>query len=465
MDRATRFMNERQYSEAINILEGIYAENPNNSQTALLLAQAHLGNAHFEMMDLIGKVSGRQDPIPADTYWVVQPKCDDGPIEKIAGYDIRCILFRLMNHLPDAEDPSLIRARNILRTTFKDPSQTASDVNFLSAVVEFNSALFRLRNLGTSKAKELLDHEPTNQAMADAQFKLVSHNVKRFIVEIFLGFKRLRYSYGKLANFIRNLDGKPMITIGDQTLIFSDNLDTKDILRFAALIVHDRAQGVDDQLSYLAQRQIQIVGMKYSSQLAKFDRSFFSRDQLENLSIYWRFNHAISQIFDEIAEIDTRDNQFKPATLLWENPPILFREFRDSIEQGWSQEAATPVWDYFLRTKDRWNELGQILDAWAYWFDQGLSRAQQTEIRSFIRRTIKEDPRFSNLPERIRTESIEKYGRDMTNALMEKLKAIFSGQTQEIPSLTQEQIESGDAILRRTEKWIDQNLWVIDPGT
>lgn len=461
VDHAIHAMNNRQYDEAVSILESVYAENPAHSSNALLLAQAHLGKAGFEMMGLIEKVAGAQENVDPDQYWVDQPHCDSGPIEKIAGYDVRCLIFRLMNNLPDAEDPSLIRARNILRSAFKDPAQTPSDANFLSALVEFSSAFYRIREFGKTQSKVLLEQEPNDVATADQQFKLVSHHLKRFLIETHYGFKRLRYSYGKLARIVKSMDGKPMVTIGDRTLMFSDNLDTADILRFASVLVQDRAEGVDSQISDFVGQGIRVAGIKYMGTLARLDRAFFSRDQLEELSISWKFNHATAKLLEWLAASDSKDFKFKPAMLLWDNPPIIFREFRDAIESGWTKETVGPLWDYFLSTRDRWNELGHIMDDWGAWYNNELTFAQRSQIEAYLREAIHNDRNFTNLPERIRTETLEKYGQDLTEAMIRELGKILSGQAREIKTLNSDQMNHGQLVLKRTISWINANLWHV----
>ena len=315
-DRAVSLMNHGNYSAAVSLLEQEHGNHPDDHHVTVLLAQAHLGSAKLEMLELADHVMSGQARSGAIEL-KARPDCPAGPIKDVHDSDAGCILLRILTELPAADDPHVLRARDLLRAAYPDPVHTSTDINFLAAFVEFSSALARTRAFII---------KGQIQGPQDIQISAFIHQSKGLLDELQQGLKRARYSYGKVSRFVANLDGKPLIEIGGQKLVFNEDIGVPALLRFMAAVLHESADQIDSQLNTASAGALGNLGSGFVSVLQSLDLANFGGETGQMLVSTLHFESAIGAALSSVADGVEKDEHFDVFSQAWKDPPRIFRE-------------------------------------------------------------------------------------------------------------------------------------------
>ena len=223
-DRAMKSMDQGNYSQAKQEIQAQLDSHPGDPKLMVLLAEADLGLAGIQLLDFLQTVSEGQ-AVSTDLDLITMPPCDSGKLEKLKEADIRCIMLRVIQHLPDPDDPNFSEARDLLERAYPDAKVAPLEVNFLSSIVDLGSALGRAKIL-LQKTAWFRDNQV--KSMDRENFHFAVHHLKNELQELTDGFKRARYSYAKISHFVVSMDGKPVIKIGNKELAFGEDIDLPD---------------------------------------------------------------------------------------------------------------------------------------------------------------------------------------------------------------------------------------------
>jgi hypothetical protein len=449
LDRAMALMNQARYADASATLESLHSKNPSDSRVSILLAQANLGQANLEMLDLANQVMSSQPPSPVIEL-SSPPDCPTGAIHDIQGADARCLVYRVIQLLPRPDEPHVIRARDVLRAAFPDPKTTDGEINFLAAYVELASALARVKAFLVPNAFG---------GSQDAKFTYFVHHAKAFLDELQQGLLRARYSYRKVSKFVANLDGKPLIKVGDQELVFSEDIGIPTLLRFAASVVHESADSVDSQLSAATGSALGGIGSGFVSVLQALDVGQFGGAAGNDLEVMWKFEPVINSALNSVADSIDKTGRFDLFSLTWSDPPRLFAGLVTAADAAWNGETPAPLRGYLQSTQGAWDELEALREGWTDWVNLGLAPAQRDSLTAFLSFERKNDPRLGSFPAELTMPNLKAWQVGFTAGLSDALAAYLTGTVPNPPELTADQAKIGWDLLQRSQDWAATNLW------
>lgn len=455
-DRAMRALNQNDYEEADAILAQEHSRYPDDRHIALLLAQAKLGLAHFQMLEFVDEIAEAQDP-SANIELDVTPRCDNGAVPKIQGYDVRCLLYRVLQHLPDVDDPNFIEAHHLLDQTYPDPATTPQEANFLTAVLDASTALYRFRTLTLRSNSKLLEPGPSGE-ITEEQFHFVVHNLKSCLLEARRGLIRLKHSYGKVRQFIISRDGKPLIKIGDSELTLNDSLDFRDFVRFSVEVIHDNAHSIDTELNHDAADLIREEGYGILDLLKSVDRNAFGSGVANGLNLTWESDRALTLLFNDSADVLNGENNFRPAEFVLNHLPRLFEGLKDALIQAWDTESRAPLIGYFDSSRSSWVSLRHLSEAWDHWFNGELTPEQREALQTHFTHLVQLDPRFAPPSPELPQDGISLWERSYAKSTVDEFSSILLGNAPDVPDLTPKQVTDGVAVLAETSAWIDANF-------
>ena len=458
MDRANKAMDERNYAQAKSILQEEVAKNPDDPRVKVLLAQADLGLSGFAIMDFIQSVSREQTP-DSDIDLAIMPKCDSGPIKKLQGADIRCVVLRVVEHLPDPDDANFAEARQLLRDAYTDPRKTPQDVNFLSAIVELGSALTRGRKL-LERSAWLKDNKGRD---VDRQnFTFVVHHLKRFVEELQFGFKRVRYSYRKLRQYVVNLDGKPVVKIGDSELVFSEDLNGPSLLRFAAEVIAQYKESVDEQMNDGLEHVMENLPPGLVHILWHLDDIFLSDFYGRLFGTDFRFHSAITKLIGQALGDREKDPDFDMLELIWKHPPKILAALPGDVKQAWNSEVPDALLSYAHDTQNQWDEFRSLSDEWTAWTNANMTHEGNDALRDYLFTLRSVDPRVQVPPESPDIDQMRKWQASMIAVARDAGMKILEGKVPGIPQFADDQKLWGIDLLGRTLDWFDRNFWTLN---
>jgi hypothetical protein len=247
-----KLIDQRKYGEVVDILEPHAATKLN---LVPYLAEAHLGLAHFEPINMAGPIlSGQGVMNPALDK--IFPRCFNVRLQKFDQISVPCMVKRLIQTLPSSQDPNFARARHLLRNYYPNPMYVEHKYNLLIGAVELGSAISRLGELAVyykslnadsldkSQVKTLLvmAEETVNYA-AQAMYR--ARYSGKSITQLLTGIKTVEFLYATGNDF--QLDagtGIPSLNILSDSK--NKSLET-DVLR--VLVV----QNIDRMIEKLGQ--------------------------------------------------------------------------------------------------------------------------------------------------------------------------------------------------------------------
>lgn len=457
LDRIKDLMNHGRYFQAIGLLEREQQLDPKNQGIGLLLAEAHLGAAGFELFELASAVFGRQNSVRLNL--IVEPDCSLDQISQVGGFDIRCLVYRVMKHIPDIESYHFVRAKELLRKYYPEPTQSPVDVNFLSALVELSSAIGRVRKMiSIDLVNEVISRPGEDRPFV--AFEIIAHQLKRFLDELIKGFKRATHSYQKVSNHLKTIDGRPIVKIGNNYLIFDENLDISRILYFFGSVVHEYGDDIDDELNELVSEEISKLGPGVLRFLRQMDLLTFRGEGSQMVRTWFDFSGHISSFLNQSAEEIHEDTQINLFEFVWSSPPQIFKNFSQSISESWDTEDATLLRKYFKDTEEQWKLLDLLSHQWTNWLEDSLDKSQRTAISDYFEfmKTIGEG---IDLPPARRNSHELFLWQDRSVVKMSgHLNKIFKGEVEDI-DLDPDQVREGRALLELTTYWISTNLWEV----
>ena len=93
LERASALMNLRKYTEAIDLLEPQLRLHPDDKGTGLLLAEARLGKADFELLNIAARVFRCQSPTPREEEYGMN--CEDSAIARGEDFDLKLCCIQI----------------------------------------------------------------------------------------------------------------------------------------------------------------------------------------------------------------------------------------------------------------------------------------------------------------------------------------------------------------------------------
>lgn len=457
--RAMADMNRRDFAAAERRLEALHRRHPGSRETALLLAQAHLGQAGFELLRLAEDVMAAQRRSNGADL-VLRPRCPGGELESLEGQDFRCVLFRIVSHLPEADDPHLLRALGLLRAYYPDSDTTPTEVNFLTSVTELSSAMTRLKAFLSRETARRFSLMPEGRRFY-AQFTFTVHHLKRIFSETMNGFDRARHSYSKVSRLVVNFDGMPLIRVGERELVFNENLGVPALLRFFGSVLGDEAERVDAELNQRAAESVSGLGVGLLRFLRSLDLVAFDGDHSRTLVVAWRFERVIGDLLNRVAGDIQSDRPVKLFELVWKDPPVIFERLAESVSAAWEREDARPLMRYWRESGAEWREFQRLGGGWESWMQFTLRGDQKRVLLSYIRYRHREDGMFGNPPPDLNPERMRTWFQRFLEDLGTVMADFLAGRVSEGSALTAAQAREGKELLERTENWIERNLWEV----
>jgi hypothetical protein len=453
-------INERDYAGASDLLAEEHASRPNDKRITFLYAESELGLANFEMFDFVRQISGAQEPSDTIDLSIPTPNCVNNAID-LKGADIRCVIFRIMQHLPDATSSHFQTARSLLRDNFPDASQSPVEVNFLIAFVDLSSALYTSRTVLLKSNAHFLKVDRAGRVSED-QFHFVIHSAKEFWADSIDSIRRLKYSYSKLKKLIYGEKGTAIIKIGNRELNIENMVDSSQIFLFFADVAHDQTGSINGE----GNRWIRDRLGFFNSELGDFASTItreFSRGgpaASEALNVVWRFDQALELLLHHgTGEIGSALGT-GPVDLIWKHPPKIFSGLFDSFKAAYDGESRQPVLDYYETTKTAWLDLNANLDHWDEWLQKDLSPSQREALRANLEEFVKNDPRFQAPPTELVGDALEKWETNLVAALQEKLEHVLSASeaVSALATMSPAQSQRGLALVSESLDWLRSNL-------
>lgn len=201
-ENIVKLLDQRKYQEVVDILE------PHAGTKLHLtpyLAEAHLGVAHFEPINIAGPIlnnQGNMNPALDKLF----PRCMNIRLHKFDQISVPCMVKRLIQALPPSQDPNFARARHLLRTQYPNPLYVENKYNLLLGAVELASAISRLGELavyykGLNATSIEKSHVKTLLSMAEETVNYAAQAMYRArysgksITQLLTGIKTVEFLY------------------------------------------------------------------------------------------------------------------------------------------------------------------------------------------------------------------------------------------------------------------------------
>lgn len=442
-DNAVTYLADALSYTTNNVQATLPLPSPNYTDLAQLLAHAHLGAAGFKLLDFLNATIGQQDSSTLDLY--VEPSCNPAPMSTWDTPDGMCFLYNAMKHFPDADNPHILAAKQLFRQYFPDPSQTASDVNFLSAFVEIGSALNRFKILYN---RELVIQMQSALAgdLSTFPFEVTIHNLKNMFPEINHGILRMKWSYDQMSQLMSALNGLVILSYGGRTMEFNQTIQPSDFVRFAARIAQDQGTLMDSYLSYIATNRLNQLRSGW----------LLPAVQVANSGSY---SAGVLNALADSMDISTSNKQQKVSItffdLLWKDPPLIVNRLFVAAQEAWDTESGDPMRNYFAVTGSDWLELKALISDWNTWLNEDISpSANQTIVANITPPPMPLD--LSNL------NNLEAWATKTGSIFYAGTAPILKGQNSSASQLfIPEQIQQGISLMNRTNVWMDKDFYPV----
>lgn len=434
-DRSMALLNQRKYERSVDELENALRANPNDHSTALLLAMAHIGRANAEMLQLFSAVLGKQEnPPPA---LLARVKCNDEPWDSLKDESLACVASRILRQVPDQLNPDVARSQQLLRQYYDNPKITSADVNFFAAYVELYRLLNRFNALSSPATAARFDDLHLDNAKfdditspefekADSLFGYVVRELKTMGDEFMQVYKRLKYSYSKLAKYTASIDGKPIVSYKDHVLIFDEDMSVARIAHFAITVLEDEEGKTDERLNAnvsgllarampemerMAQRLRYVSGPTLAweriSTAFHFEKLF--KDFLKGLSGGIGRGPSADLSGWMVDEVE------KAGNVLWEHPPGIFGDFLNAMKDSWDSESLRALSAYHKASAPEWEELSAICRLWGEVRDKGADRFEGRRMVKDLVSRRERDREYLKFPENPDARSVNVWLREVAD--------------------------------------------------
>ncbi|MCO5142940.1 MAG: hypothetical protein M9962_07615 [Oligoflexia bacterium] len=382
-DRAMALLNQRKYSEAKHTLEEALAKDPTNKTKAYLLSMAYVGEVDAELFSLLQKVVSEQNTPPPEV--LAKLDCGKEEWDSLKDKSIACMMSRILRQIPEHEVENIEKAKKLLREYYPDPKTTNHDKNFFIAYLELYKILNRARILTSQEMyervkkietirseKELIPGQKEFEEV-NALIKIPIHHLKNMSDEFMHMFRRLKYSYTKIATYTKNIDGKPILEVEGKKLYFDENTDVSSFVHFGIEVLSSQGEKVDRNSNRNLQGVLEKIAPRLLYQLDQLGYITRNSKTLDKVFLSFKFQKFILDFLKEAVTVKEGrqvSSDVDDLRLVWlkdglkSNPPGIFGDLKKSIISTWNQEDITPIFDFHRRTKDEWNTLGIILKRW-----------------------------------------------------------------------------------------------------
>ncbi len=479
-DRSMALLNERKYDQSVQELEASLQSNPRDRSTALLLSMAHVGKANAEMLQLFGMVLGRQGNPPPGVLSTVQ--CSDEPWEDLRDKSIECIVTRILQQVPDEPNRNVIRAQMLLREYYPQPAATAADVNFFAAYVELYRVLNRVRVLSspaiTKKLEELRLEEKTFENLssaefeeADAQFSFIVRELKAMGDELMHIFRRLKYSYSKLAKYTASIDGKPLLEYKEHKLVFDEEMSVARIAKFVIAVLNDEEGEADKRINNNISGLLNKAAPEIMKLARKLRYASGPAEAWDKISTSFKFERAIKQFLRGLqGGMDGRSpnadlsawmvEEVETATnVMWENPPGIFGDFVQSLRDSWNGESMRPLVAYSKISAPEWRELSEILKLWDKVRANGDDRFEGRKMSKTLVQRRENDPQYLAFPVTVNAGTIKNWLSEIVREAHQYEKDYERGKfsVDNIPP-SADRVALVREAWTRTKSWLEKNV-------
>lgn len=510
-DRSMALLNQRKYDQSVGELEDKLRANPNDRSTALLLSMAHIGSANAEMLQLFSAVLGRQGK-PAPSV-LAKIQCDDEAWDSLKDKNLACVASRILRQTPEELNPDMGRAQQLLRQYYANPKLTEADVNFLSAYVELYRFLNRFRYLTGPRvgaefrnlslnAKKIEDVRTPEFEKADRLFALVVRELKSMGDEFMQVFRRLKYSYSKLAKYTASIDGKPILQYKRHVLVFDEDMSVARLARFVITVLNDEQGKADEKLdqhaSNLGTTTVRVPSAAPKDKQGKVDEKLnqhfsgiLSRAaprlmQLarelkyatpsnlawDKISTSFAFEKLLKDFLGSLGETAGRapsadltvwmTNEIDLASdAMWENPPGLFGEFVKAMRESWDTESLRALSAYHRASAPEWEELSAILQLWSKVRDNGEDRFEGNRMMTALVDRRERDREYLKFPSTVTAESMDQWIRDfVTEAGRYEQDYELGKFSSDLQPPSAERRELVHEAWSRTRAWLERNVLI-----
>lgn len=239
-ERVVRLIDERRYGDAIRLLEPAMQDPGKKDRFGLELVEAHLGAAGFEPLRFATRILGAQpglDDTSASRLDAIIPSCPGDAIRNGTTLPSRCWMKRLFTHLPEADDPHLSRARDLLRDLAADPEKAAPRANLFAAVVETASAISRTGTL--LRQYQALDPD----TVTDEQLQDFFRQTGRIAAEARRGLQCARHSDYRVVRILTGIEDAPVFRKTGVSLELIENTGIPLLIRVTDAAAKDSMEG------------------------------------------------------------------------------------------------------------------------------------------------------------------------------------------------------------------------------
>ena len=200
-ERIIKWIDARRYLDVIRLLEPQVESRPRFKS---LLAEAYLGDAKFEPFLLAARVMDRQAKGAASLEKLF-PHCDTESRSNFDRVPVRCVLKRLIQQLPEAQNPSLVRGLILLKSAYPAPELAPIQYNILMGVVSLGCAVSRLGAL--LAYYDGLSPDQIGKPEIDHLFNEIS----KIAEDANQTLERAKYSNNQITSFITGLKSMDLL--------------------------------------------------------------------------------------------------------------------------------------------------------------------------------------------------------------------------------------------------------------
>ncbi len=450
-DESESLLNQRKFSEAIQLLENEIVNHP-SLKLKTQLGYAYLGKSGVEILavaqNIIYLKSIKLDEVESQSS--MNQECPHLP-DALNIHRIPCLPLFKFDGFPDSQNPYLIKALSIFKEIYPDPANTSQEINLLLAEVNLGIAASNYGHLLNDQQEIKNKNTLINRDLEIAEVSLTLKYFKRTMDSFFIGIKHLFYSYGKIKRFLDKFNGKSLVKIGNYTYYGSEYTSFDDFFNF--LMSSAQKEFYQEADSSAPVKTLSSLSQTISQGLywlrLKIDNgseNFLSDFYLHSL----RFSsHIFPKRLGFSSNLNFNGGLFSQKYIL----PKSIQRLIDSLKKSWKEEDAKFLYDEIDQIHDEFNELEKLTLEWdRFWYQ--LDSKEQLALKDSADHFLNRIPVINVDP----TQNIEVTGLQKWNQQsMTELNAWAQYMISVAPQ--NRSINQLPYLINRTENWINDNLW------